>query len=718
MHSPVPSSDSSAAGKARFQPRAFWRMLGLTWGYRRTLILGLLCTTAFAGLHTVGIGWAFPVFKVLLEPEGVRGWAHRTAAQRRLGVEFAPIDGPTQSELRVVSISEESKQRAPGLKKYDTIADAGGRSASKLLEALAAARPGGKFDVTLTSSDGEPDAEPRKVTLSPADADMMVGLLRRCAKFSMADTPDAKLRTLMYLMAGLIVTILIANVFGYFGRLLVAEAVLRSMMDLRGRLYERTLHLPMTFFAAEPASQLVTRFVQDVQEVQRGLTTLLGRFLREPLRAMFALGLALALDWRITLTLLVIAPFAGLMFMVVGRRVKRVNRKLLQTYGVMIGALTNTLQSLRVVKAYSAEDYERARLHKVDRSMFEKQMKLVKLEAFVAPSMEALVLVGGCVVTIWLASRVLSHDLSVSKFVIMGLLMSVVFTPLRKLSDMYVRIQRAGAGAERVFELLDSAPHEVESDAKVHLTALERSIDLEHVSFSYPGSDALALNDVSVSIRRGETVAFVGPNGSGKTTLISLLPRLYDVSSGRILYDGKDVRDASLKSLRKVVGLVSQEAVVFGGTPTENIAYGVASPDMQRVRDAARRASADEFIESLPGGYDAILGERGTTLSGGQRQRLAIARGIYRDTPILIFDEATSSVDTESERQIQAALREISKDRTVIIIAHRLSTIRFADRIIVMDAGRIVDSGTHAELIERCGLYQSLYEKQFAQQSA
>lgn len=716
MQSQRPTPDERPAKAGPFQTRMFLRMLGLVWMFRTTLLAGLAATVVFAGLHTLGIGWAFPVFKVLLEPEGLRGWVDRSAAGRRLDLEFAATTERSQIRLRVVRVPSDGAPYAFGLRPFDLIWDPDERPAAELLHDLAHAPPGAGVGVLAELANDDSAAEPRTLVLTPAESDFVTRLLQRTAGFAVADTPQAKLRTLVYLLVGLVLTVLIANVFSYFGKILVAKAVLRAMMNLRGRLYAHTLRLPMSYFAGEPASQLVTRFVQDIQEVQRGLTTLLGRFVREPLRALFTLGLAFALDWRITLGVVIVAPFAAVVFMVVGRRVKRVNRKLLQTYGVMVGALTNTLQNLRMVKAYTAEEHERVRLAAVDRAMLRRQMKLVKLEAFVGPTMETIALLAGSLVTVWLASRVLNQELSVAKFVTLGFILAVLFDPIRKLSDVFVRVQRATAGAERVFELLDLPLEGSHYEASLKLAPLRETIKLENVSFTYPGSETPALRDVNLTIRQGETVAIVGPNGSGKTTLVSLLPRLYEIDAGRILYDGVDIRDATLESLRAQIGLVSQEAIVFGGTPIENIAYGEQPPDLERVRDAARRASADEFIRALPGQYEAVLGERGTTLSGGQRQRLAIARGIYRDAPILIFDEATSNIDSESEHQIQAALRAVAEGRTMIIIAHRLSTIQFADRVIVMDAGRIVDSGTHAELFERCPLYHGLYEKQLVRQ--
>jgi ABC-type multidrug transport system fused ATPase/permease subunit len=384
----------------------------------------------------------------------------------------------------------------------------------------------------------------------------------------------------------------------------------------------------------------------------------------------------------------------------------------------MIGALTASLQNLRVVKAYTAEAHERARLDEVDRRMFRQQLKLARLDAFLSPMMETLAVLSGSALTIWLASQVLNHTLSLSTFATLGVALAMIFDPLRKMTDVYVRIQRASAGAERIFQVLDTPVETVAADTGTDVAALEKTLEFVDVSFTYPSAGGPALSDVNLTIRRGETIALVGPNGCGKTTLVSMLPRLFDPDRGEVRYDGLNVRKATHASLRRQFGLVPQEAVIFEGTPIENIAYGNGRIDRARVEDAARRAYADEFVRNIPGGYEAVLGERGSTLSGGQRQRLAIARAIYRDAPILIFDEATSQIDSESELKIQNALREFAKGRTTIIIAHRLSTIQFADRIVVMDAGRIVDAGTHKELFERCSVYRTLCETQFVNAGA
>ena len=706
----IAADDSQRAPQGRFRRREFWRLVALTRPYRRSLILGLVATIAFAGLHTVGISGAFPVFQVLLEEEGLHVWLNRAMAGHRLNAEFGPV---TDADfVHVFKVHKDGPAYSSGVRAGDDLRDARGRPVQELLQELAEVDAGAPVNALVGGA-----AASRAVEIRPRAAEIQFRLLRWVGSALPPDAPDTKLRTLIYILVALVTVAVASNLFRYVGESMIANAILRTLFDLRDRLYVRTLHLPMSYFSGAKTADLVTRFVQDIQEIQRGLITLFGKAVREPLRAVFLIALAFTLDWRITLTMAAVVPLAVILFWAVGRSVKNANKKLLQAYGAMIGALTASLQSLRVVKTYTAEEHERARLDVVDRRMFEQQLHLAKLDAFLSPMMETLAVLTGSLLTVWLASLVLDHTLSTAKFAALGVTLSMLFDPLRKLTDVYVRIQRSTAGAERIFQVLD---HPVESDlapGDLVVAALEKGLDFVNVSFVYPGAAVPALSEITLTIRRGETVALVGPNGCGKTTLVSLLPRLFDPGKGEVRYDGVDIRRATLNSLRRQIGFVGQDAVIFEGTPVENIAYGATHADRSRAEDAARRAYADEFIRNIPGGYDAVLGERGSTLSGGQRQRLAIARAIYRDAPILIFDEATSQIDTESEQKIQTALSEFAKGRTTIIIAHRLSTIQFADRIIVMDAGRIIDSGSHKELFDRCPLYRTLCETQFVNES-
>lgn len=697
-----------AAGK-RFQWREFRRIAAMAWPYRGKLALGMVLAVFFVALHTVSIAGVFPVLKILLEREGLTGWVDRTVASERLGAHFAP-PAEEARRLRVVAVAANGPLAAEGDEVYAGLTDPAGRPAAELLHEIAHAPAGTQIKLQIAAG-----SQPRVLTVTPRALDWRMRGLRWGASWLPADADQDKLHTLMYILGALVTVVALANVCRYFGEVLVAEGVLRALVALRARLYERVLLLPMSFFAAQPTADIVTRFVQDVQEIQRGLLTLFGKFVREPLKVVFILGLAFALDWRITLAMVVVAPLAVLVFWQVGRSVKKASRRLLQSYGAMIGALTTTLHNLRVVKAYTAEQHEQRRLRDVDRKVIKQQIKLAKLEAFISPMMETIAVVAASLVTVWLASRVLSSDLSLSKFVGLGVVASSLFDPLRKLSDVYVRLQRSTAGAERVFSVMDQRGECEQGSEAVELGPLAERIDFEHVTFTYPGSEVPALQDITFSVERGETIAIVGPNGCGKTTLMSLLPRFFSPDAGAVRYDGADLRQTELKSLRRQISLVSQEAIVFAGTPLENIAYGPDEPDLERAQAAAKQAFADEFIRALPGGYTAALGERGTTLSGGQRQRLAIARAIYRDAPILIFDEATSQIDSESELRIQQALRALAVNRTTFIIAHRFSTIKFARRIVVMDEGRVLDIGTHPELYERCPLYRTLCETQLAE---
>lgn len=702
----------------RFSAKEFARIMRVATQHRGPLALGLLATIVYACLHTVSLTVALPVFKVLLEDEGVHGWVYRELAGRRLSVQFAvPND---EGVAALTKVGSDSPLFAAGLRAADRVRGAGEVA---LLKAVALA----EGEIEIVPVTGEHAGA--RIAVAPEPLGFPYALAKPALSLLPASASTDKLATLKGLMVALLIVVVLANVFRYLGEVMIAKSVLLAMLDLRSTLYERTLALPMSFFAGQTTSDLVGRFVQDVQEVQRGLMALFSRFIREPLRAAFILGFAFFLDWRITAALVVATPIGVAIFWRIGKRVKRSNRKLLEAFGQMIDALSQSLQNLRVVKTYTAEEHERRRLRAVDERVLKQQLRLAKLQAMVSPLMETVGISCACVLIIWLASQVVGNQLSISRFATLCLTLSVLFDPLRKLTDLYVRVIRASAGSERVFQVIDQ-PAESELDAGTREAGpLVERIELKGVTFTYPGSETPALSDLNLTIEKGETLAIVGPNGSGKTTMVSLLPRLFVPESGEILYDGTDIREFSLGSLRRQVGLVTQEAVVFAGTPEENITYGLRHPNgrapagsgsgdgevggiRERVKKAASRAFAEEFIQALPGGYDGQIGERGSTLSGGQRQRLAIARAIFRDAPILVFDEATSQVDSESESKIRRALEDFSTDRTTIIIAHRLSTIQFATRIAVLSGGRLIDVGKHGELYDRCELYRALCDTQ------
>ncbi|MCB9850900.1 MAG: ABC transporter ATP-binding protein [Phycisphaerales bacterium] len=702
------------------------RTLQLVWPHRRFIIIGLLSSIVFGMLHSVSIIGVLPVLKVMLTDEGLHGWIDQSVTRDRMRVELVWDDDAYRVIKSKAAPSAEGVTLSPGDRvvgftlahenpeggSQDAPEAADHWTAHDLCQAVAndRAATGASLFVLSSAADGT-----QVVTLPLKRASTKWRALR--AVVSMIPRPQQRsdrVYTLIWVLGFVVLIAILSNVARFISQYYVGVGVLRGVMDLRRMLYRKVLRLPMAFFASDVAD-IVSRFVQDAQEIQRGLMALFGKLLREPIKAFFLLIAALWVDARLTLALLVVAPAAVLIFLVIGRKIRKANRRLLQIYGVMIGALSSTLNAIGVVKAYGAENIERKRLWQIDRKMFVHMLRIVRLEAFLRPLLEVLAIVGIAAVTVWLGSQVIMEKVRIEDFATLVLLLGMLIDPLRKMSDVYPRVMRSTAASTRIFSVLDAPEEEELSEGAIEIPPLAEEIRLDHVTFTYPNAPEPALRDVSVSIACGETVAIVGGNGSGKTTLTRLLNRFYDPQEGVVTFDGRNIRNVTLRSLRKQISVVTQDPVVFAMSLAENIAYGSRNASRDRIMDAARQAHADEFIRAKTGAYDELAGDQGSTLSGGQRQRLCIARAIYRNAPILIFDEATSQIDSESERKIQDAIREISEGKTTILIAHRLSTIRFAKRIIVMDSGRIIDSGTHEELLARCEPYATLCATQLVE---
>jgi ABC-type multidrug transport system fused ATPase/permease subunit len=716
----IDADDKHRAKKDNVRSPDFWRMVRLAWPHRRFILIGLIASVVYGFLHSVSVVAILPVLKVLLADEGLHGWVYRTVAEDRLKVTFDTELGQTYENLTAedgigfVNVRSGSALADLSVEAGDRLAGIGGRPAAPLALLEAIARADRAIDLTVHRADraDESGGGPRTLTVTLLEPPWEKRLLRSVAGLVPAVSQRSdRVTTLIYVLGFVVLVVILSNIARFVAEYFTSLGVLRAVMDLRRTLYAQVLRLPMDFFSQHTAD-IVSRFVQDAQEIQRGLRSLFGKLFREPLRAVFLLAAALYLDARMTLTMLLIGPVAVMIFWYVGRKIRKANRRLLKTYGLMIGALSTTLGAIGIVKAYNAENIERERLWQLDRRMLGHQLKIVKLEAFLHPMLEVLGVVAIAAVTVWLGAQVIDKRIVLEDFVALVAVLGMLVDPLRKVADVYPRVMRSAAGARRIFSVID-APAEAELvEGAAALPTLSQTIEFRNVTFTYRNAPEPALNDVCVTIARGERVAIVGLNGSGKTTLANMILRFHDPQSGQVLFDGMDIRQATLRSLRKQISLVTQDPVVFALTVAENIAYGARSAERDAVVDAARRAHADDFIGEKANGYDEQIGERGGTLSGGQRQRLCIARAILRDAPILIFDEATSQIDSESEQKIQQSLADLSKDRTTLIIAHRLSTIRFATRIIVMDAGRILDTGTHDELLERCPLYRALCETQ------
>ncbi|MBU0640216.1 MAG: ABC transporter ATP-binding protein/permease [Planctomycetes bacterium] len=533
-------------------------------------------------------------------------------------------------------------------------------------------------------------------------------LARAATLFPPADAPNAALRTLMILLGGLLAVNVIGNTFRCLSQYLVIYATQRAVMDLRRKMYRKALRVPVTAVSGD-LSNTVSQFMSDVREIFLGIVTLFGKVAREPLKALCVLALAIWLDWRLTVVVLAIAPPAVGLLWYFGRKVRKATVRLLRGYGLMLGSLEETLQGLEVVKGYAREGHERKRMWQLERRMLKQQLRLAWIEALSSPLIEVVGVTAAVAGIVWLASRTFAGEIESAQFITMVILLSAMLDPVRKVANVYNMVQRAGGAGQRVFQFLDQP----EEYSLGHTRQLRgdgpRAIRFENVNFRYSPDAPRAVSDVTLAVEPGECVAIVGPNGSGKSTLLRLLPRLLVQESGRITIDGADSSTLSLKALREQIAVVTQRPVIFARTVHENIAYGNQSASLDEIRQAARQAFAAEFIEQWPNQYETVLGEFGTSVSGGQRQRIAIARAFLKRSSVLVFDEATSEVDAESERKIHAALDQLRRGKTTFLIAHRHTVMEMAQRLIVMDGGRIIDVGKHTELIKRCPLYVALY---------
>ncbi|MBI1369787.1 MAG: ATP-binding cassette domain-containing protein [Planctomycetes bacterium] len=512
--------------------------------------------------------------------------------------------------------------------------------------------------------------------------------------------------------------ILVLAVIGSCGRFLHEFSTitmgLNTVMRLRKKVFTRLVHLPMAVASQEKTAEQASRVVRDCEGLGRGFNAITAKSLRGITVGIVLLIGAFIMDWKLTLIFLVVLPIMGVMIRKFSKRIRRASKRALLQFGVMLGALTESMQGLRVVKVHQAEGYERRRFNVINRTVLAHQMKARTARALSSPIVETLSMVGLVMVVLIAAWSVFEQGKPTYTLVGVIVMLAGSANSFKQLNGLNNTLQEAAAAADNITEVLHF-PVENPPQGRMHLPRLathKQSVAFEQVTFAYPGTTRKVLRDVSLEVPHGSICAIVGSNGSGKSTLLSLLPRLYDPDAGRILIDGTDIAKCTLKSVRKQIAMVTQDTVLFDGTIAQNISYGLRSADREAVIEAAKRAHAHAFICAMPDGYDAPIGERGQRLSGGQRQRIAIARAILRNPPILILDEATSQIDTESEAQITAALAEFVKDRTTFVIAHRLSTVVNAHKIVVMADGVIASVGTHAELLKTSDIYRVLCQTQ------
>jgi ABC-type multidrug transport system fused ATPase/permease subunit len=479
----------------------------------------------------------------------------------------------------------------------------------------------------------------------------------------------------------------------------------RVVTEIRHDVFKHCINLPLGVVLQRGASEFVSRTTRDSAELQRGLVALTGKTVAQATKGAAAFAAAIWFDWRITLIALVAAPMIAIPLRKFGKRIRRGVRGSLRAQEDLLRASSESLQGIRAVKTASAEAESIRRFDAANAAVLREEMRVRFAQAMSSPIVEAISIAAVCALALIAARQIIDGKLQFETFVLSLGALAAAGGSLKPIAGLINEVQAASAPAERLQELIDSPREDAGERAKPTLPTHARLIRFEDVTFRYPGATTDALRGVTLEVAHGERIAIVGSNGCGKTTLLALLPRLFTPQSGRILVDGADVAGHSLRSLRSQVGVVTQDSVLVHGTVADNIRFGLEGVDDEAVRAAARRAHASAFVERLPKGFETVVAEGGTSLSGGQRQRIAIARAVLRNPRILILDEATSQVDAESEEQINAAIREFGEGRTTLVIAHRLSTVLAADRIVVMDAGRVVATGRHEELLATCEPY-------------
>lgn len=529
--------------------------------------------------------------------------------------------------------------------------------------------------------------------------------------YSLFEARDLKI---VYLLPPLI--LIVVGIKGgalYVQTVIMSSVVLRVITDLQKAMFAHLTHADLARLARDTTGSLISRFVNDMVLIREGLTRTLTNLVRDVLTVLALVAAMFYLDWVLSTVVLVLYPLAAIPIAKIGRRLRRTSADTQAHVGDMTALLNESLAGARMVKTYGLENYERARAGATFTHLYGLMLRMVRTRTRIDPLLEVL---GGIAVAGVLAFggyRVATGAGTVGDFTGFVSALIVAAQPVRAIGTLNAVVQEGLAAVARVFALLDEQQTVIDRPGAVPLRLTQGRIALANVTFGYEAG-ASALQDVSLAVEPGTTAALVGPSGAGKSTIINLIPRLYDVHNGAILIDDQDIREVTLSSLRGAIALVSQDVVLFNDTVRANIALGRLDAPNADIEAAARAAAAHDFIVALPQGYDTLVGEAGAKLSGGERQRIAIARAMLKNAPILLLDEATSSLDSESERQVQTALATLKHGRTTLVIAHRLSTVLDADRIFVLDSGRVVEQGTHAELLRRSGLYSRLYKTQFS----
>jgi ABC-type multidrug transport system fused ATPase/permease subunit len=745
----------------------FARLVRFAWPHKVRFGLSICCAAMVALLFFAELGAVYPLLHILFDSQNPQRWiaekiesiedelrgldARKTEANYVQGFAHRPPESYDELRRHYRAVSEDFESRGNLLRDLDRqVRDAELRGRSdpvvrdqalrmeQTRRAYFVAEARSKEVASCVSMLLKADfvaLERRTVDLEGQIANQRKWLKRYdfAQPYIRRYLPNDGFKTLLLLIALVMVGVALKGFFMFLQEVLVADVMQLTLFAIRNRFFRRTVNLDLASFSDQGSSELMARFTNDMDSFGQGLNTLMSKLIREPMRIVTCLGGALLFNWRLTLLTLVLVPISAATTYRVGKIMKRAVRRSLESMSTIYKILQESFQGIRLVKSFGMERVERRRFFEETKNLYRKSVRVAMIDAMSDPVLEMLtlttvaiaLLAGSYLVlnrTIHLDLGLFKLQLAAAPMVIQDLLalyamLAGVSDPIRKLANVHSKIQRASAAADRICSLMDRAPKMVDHRHAPRLRRHHQAIEFDRVTFGYaPG--APVIRELSLIVRHGETVALVGPNGSGKTTLMNLLPRFWDVDAGSIRIDGRDIRGVPLRSLRRQIGMVLQDTILFQDTIARNIGYADPHATRAAIELASERAYAHQFIMALPQGYDTPIGERGHGLSGGQRQRLALARAMLHDPAILILDEATSAVDIQDEVLIRKAIEEFARGRTTFLISHNLASIQIADRIVLLNGGRVEAVGSDQELKRASALYRRLHEIHYHRDTA